>query len=112
MLAIRGATSVDRDDAVHVAERVRELFGEILARNQIDRIVSATFSVTPDIRSANPATVVREHFGLADLALMCLQEAVFEGSAPGIVRVLLLCEARSRKFVYLHRAAALRADLA
>lgn len=109
--AIRGATSVDRDEASHVAERVCELFRRLLAVNEIERIIAVTFSVTPDIRSANPATAIREAFPGYGLALMCFQEAIFADSPAKIIRVMLLCESKSRNFVYLHAASSLRADL-
>jgi chorismate mutase len=34
--ALRGATTLDRDEIVHMSERVRELLSEMLGRNGVD----------------------------------------------------------------------------
>ena len=112
VIAIRGATSVDKDTPEHVRKRVKELFEEIISKNRIKRIEAIIFSVTNDIRSLNPATVLREDGNLDDVALMCFQEAQFEGSPERIIRILLFCDSDTREFVYLHDAQKLRPDIA
>lgn len=108
IVGIRGATSLERDEPAEIREKVVELWNEINSQNDIERIVSVIFSVTPDIVSFNPATVLRENLMLEDVALMCLQEAVFENSPRNIIRVLLICESKTQNFVYLHGAKDLR----
>ena len=85
---------------------------EIFRRNKIDRIISVIFSVTPDLRSINPATIFRLEYNLSNVPIMCLQEAIFDGSPFGIVRVLIIFEGEGGRFVYLHRAKELRRDIA
>jgi len=112
VIAIRGATSVEKDTPKHVRSRVKELFEEIVSRNKIRRIEAIIFSVTKDIQSLNPATVLREDRSLDSVALMCFQEAQFNGSPEKIIRILIFCDSDTREFVYLHGAQKLRPDLA
>ncbi len=111
MMGIRGATSVEYDMEKSIRERTLELMNQIFERNEIEKLISIIFSVTPDIRSMNPATVVRKELHLADVPLMCFQEADFNGSPRRMIRVLILCESRTKNFVYLHDAVSLRPDL-
>lgn len=117
MLAgIRGATSVENDNEKEIEEAVTELFQEILDKNSISisNIISVIFSVTPDLRSLNPATIVRKKFGLSSTPLMCLSEAVFKDSPKKIIRILIHCEFKENskvEHVYLRQAINLRPDL-
>lgn len=108
IVGIRGATSIEKDSPEEVEEKVLELLNEIYKRNKINKVICAIFSVTPDIKSRNPATVARKRFGWEEVPMMCLQEAIFENSPKMIIRILILCEARASQFVYLHRACDLR----
>ena len=105
---IRGATSIDEDSSTHISERVLELWNEIMAKNDITRIISVIFSVTNDIKSLNPATVLRTQLNLDTMPFMCLSESEFENSLPKIIRVLIICESSTQNFVYLHKASKLR----
>lgn len=114
--AIRGATTVPRDDRVAILTATRELLGELLARNGIDQsaIVSAIFTMTEDLRSEFPARAARE-LGWHDIPLLCAMEVPVPGALPRCIRVLLHAETeRPREMirhVYLHGAVALRPDL-
>lgn len=114
--ALRGATTVDHDDAVAVKDRTQELLLEMLARNGIalDEIVSVLFTATDDIHSAFPAAEVRE-IGFGVIPLICAKELDIDGATPRCIRVLMhfnsdLAPAQMRH-VYLHDAAGLRPDL-
>lgn len=116
MLALRGATTLDTDDADHLRERVVTLLETIFERNALshDDVVSILFTATPDIHSAFPAAAART-IGLGDVPLICAQELDIVGAMPLCVRVLLhlWCD-RSRddlRHVYLEGARALRDDL-
>ncbi|MCU1492757.1 MAG: chorismate mutase [Acidimicrobiaceae bacterium] len=115
--AIRGATTVDQDDAEQVSSRTQALVREILAANEIanDDLVSMIFTVTADIVSAFPATAARG-LGLDDVALLGAVESPVVGSMPRCIRVLVHCySARERselRHIYLEGASRLRADLA
>lgn len=115
--ALRGAITADADtpDAIHAA--TRELLEALVARNALaaDAVVSAVFTVTPDLVSAFPAAAARA-LGWDDVPMLCAQEIPVEGALPRCVRVLLHVETtRPRtalRHAYLREAAALRPDLA
>ncbi len=108
IVGIRGATSLGSDEPEEIREKVVELWNEINSQNDIERIVSVMFSVTPDIKSFNPATALREGLLVEDIPLMCLQEAMFENSPQRIIRILVICESTTQNFVYIHDAKNLR----
>jgi monofunctional chorismate mutase len=114
--AIRGATSVGYDDSASVLEATRELLMEIVARNAIgpEQVISAIFTMTPDLNSVFPACAARE-LGWTEVPLLCASEIPVPGSLPRCVRVLLHVEvpATSARMchVYLREAVALRPDL-
>ena len=115
--AIRGATTVDRDDATAIRNATAELLRRIVALNSLapSDILSALFTVTPDLRTAFPAHAARD-LGWNDVALLCTMEIPVPGAIERCVRVLLHVETttpRSRlRHAYLHGARALRPDWA
>ncbi|HON45001.1 MAG TPA: chorismate mutase [Planctomycetota bacterium] len=112
VMAVRGATSIEKDNVEHVSERVIELFEKVRNGNHIERMIAVFFSVTPDICSINPASVVRKKFKLlSDVSLMCFQEAMFSDSMPKIIRIVVFFEGNGKNFIYLHKAMELRSDL-
>ena len=114
--ALRGATTVDRDEEPHVHERVIALLAEMCERNGVDHddIVSILFTATGDLHATFPAAGARK-MGLGDVPLMCARELDVEGGTPRCVRVLMhLATERSRsdlRHVYLQGAVGLRDDL-
>ena len=114
--ALRGATTVDADEADHVHERVVELLTVLFERNGIDHddLVSIIFTATDDLHATFPAAGARK-FGLGDVPLLCARELDVEGGTPRCVRVLIhLYTERSRAelhHVYLEGAVGLRDDL-
>jgi monofunctional chorismate mutase len=114
--AIRGATSVDRDDAGEIAAATRELLEQIVERNwlEIDEIISCWFTLTPDLTSAFPALAARE-MGWVDVPLLCASEIPVPGAMPRCLRVLVEIEPRAPRpiesHVYLRDAVKLRPDL-
>jgi chorismate mutase len=114
--AIRGATTADSDDPEVIRAATRELLAEMTARNELraSDIISAVFTVTPDLTSEFPARAARE-LGWLDVPLLCTMEIPVPGALPRCIRVLLHIESdRARdsiEHVYLHRARALRPDL-
>jgi chorismate mutase len=115
--AIRGATTVDVDEAKQVAERVQELVAEMFAGNGVDQedVISILFTATEDISSLYPATAARG-LGLEDVPLMGAQELSVEGMLPRCIRVMAHVNTtldRSQiTHVYQHDARGLRTDLA
>lgn len=106
--AIRGATSVEDDCPKEIINKSKELIENIVKQNKINRIISVIVSVTNDIKSLNPATVIRKYLNIDNLSIMCFQEAYFTNSPEKIIRIIVNCESDTKKFVYLHRAANLR----
>jgi chorismate mutase len=117
MRAVRGATRLEVDDADHMRERVVELVGEMLERNELtpDDLVSVIFTVTQDLRSDFPAASARL-LGLGSVPLICAQEIDVEGALTRVVRVLAHAETDKPRseiaHVYLRGAEVLRKDLA
>ena len=114
--ALRGATTLDRDDAAHLTERVQALVAEMMRRNDVskDDLISILFTATDDVHSMFPATAARG-IGLGDVPLICARELDIAGGTPLCIRVLMhLVTERARAslhHVYLEGARNLRDDL-
>ena len=114
---VRGATTVESDDAGLIRAAARELMEEILRRNQItdfDDVISAVFTTTEDLSAAFPAEAARA-MGMSQVPLLCAREIPVPGSMPRCIRVLLhINSERSPKeieHVYLRDSQKLRPDL-
>ena len=116
MRAVRGATTVERDDADLVVSATRELLTALAERNAIvhDQVISAIFTVTPDITSEFPARAARE-LGWVDVPLLCAMEIPTPRGLAHCIRVLLHIETElprsALRHVYLRDAKELRPDL-
>ena len=114
--ALRGATTVDVDEAEHLTERVQTLVAEMLRRNGVskDDVISILFTATEDIHCMFPATAARG-IGLGDVPLICARELDVVGGTPLCIRVLMhLVTERPRSelhHVYMEGARSLRDDL-
>lgn len=114
--ALRGATTVDRDEKEHLFERVMTLFEQMFELNGISNedVISVILTATGDVRCAFPAEAARK-FGLGDVPLLCARELDVEGATPRCIRVLMhLSTERPRRelrHVYLEGARGLRDDL-
>ena len=115
--AIRGATTVDDDDPSAIRAATAELLRRIIALNDLtpNDIISALFTVTPDLHSAFPAHAARE-LGWTDVALLCTMEIPVPGAIARCIRVLLHVDTttpRKRlRHVYLRGARSLRPEWA
>lgn len=117
MRGVRGATSIQRDQAGELIAAVRELLSEMQKANpglKPADLASAIFSVTGDLHSAFPARAARE-MGWTEVPLFDVQEMAVDGSLPRCIRVMLLWNTHlpqdKIKHVYLREASALRPDL-
>lgn len=113
---IRGASTVDGNDAEQILAVTKELLTALIERNQLDyrEIASAWFTLTPDLTAAFPAYAGRQ-LGWIDVPLICATEIAVPGALERVVRVLLhyntdLPQA-AMHHVYLRGAVALRQDL-
>jgi chorismate mutase len=113
--ALRGAATVERNDRDAILAATDELVREILSRNDLtpDRVVSAIFTLTPDLDAEFPAVAARR-LGFGQVPLLCAREIDVPGSMPRVVRTLmhyLAPEGHEARHVYLGEAQQLRADL-
>lgn len=114
--ALRGAISVEHDDAEEILSRTTELMHELLQRNTLrpDDVVSCIFTMTPDLKAAFPAAAARD-MGFDQVPLMCAVEIDVPGALPQIIRVMAhyysAIDGHRAQHVYLGRAKALRKDL-
>ena len=114
--AIRGATSVPDDSSEAIAIAVRELLAAMRHENVLryDEVISAIFTVTPDLVSAFPAEAAR-NAGWEQVPLLCTTEIPVPGGLPRCLRVMLHVERHWNgtrvRHVYLREAAKLRPDL-
>jgi chorismate mutase len=113
--ALRGATSIETNDADAILDGTRELMTELMSRNELsaDQMVSCIFTATTDLNAQFPAVAARG-LGLDRVPLLCSQEIEVPGSLPRIVRVLIhyyASDGHQAQHVYLGEAQKLRTDL-
>jgi chorismate mutase len=113
--ALRGATSVERNDPESIVAATRELMSELMTRNEIDveQMVSCIFSATGDLDAEFPAVAARD-IGLNRVPLLCTREIDVPGALERVIRVLIHYYAHDghrAQHVYLHEAKKLRTDL-
>jgi chorismate mutase len=115
LFAIRGATSVERNDAESILAATEGLVREVMSRNDLaaDDMVSCIFTATDDLDAEFPAVAARR-LGLDAVPLLCSREIPVPGALPRVIRLLLHYHAddgHEPAHVYLGEARALRADL-
>lgn len=113
--ALRGAITVDANEAGAILEATGELIRELMERNELDAadMVSCLFTCTEDLDAEFPAVAARQ-LGLSAVPLLCMRELAVPGSLPRTVRVMVHCYAdpeREPQHVYLRDAVGLRNDL-
>jgi chorismate mutase len=113
--ALRGAISVEKNDADAILFATEELMREVMERNSIepDRMVSCIFTCTNDLDAEFPAVAARR-LGLSAVPLLCAREIDVPGALPRVIRLLLHCYAdpdTEARHVYLRDAESLRRDL-
>jgi len=115
LYALRGATTVEDNDAEQILAATDELMRELMARNGLvaEDLVSCIFTLTDDLDAEFPAVAARR-MGLDRVPLMCAREVAVPGSLPRVIRVLVHYHAdedHSPRHVYQRAATALRTDL-
>lgn len=110
---IRGAITVESNDAESIKTAVLELLDELFGKNKINKenISHIIFTTTKDLDAAFPAKFARLDFGLDKAAMMCFNELDVPESLKMCLRVLIVlnCEDDFEpEFVYLKGAAKLR----
>ncbi len=115
LFALRGASSVDSNDAEAIVGATERLMREIMERNEIgpDDVVSCIFTLTDDLDAEFPAVAARK-LGFGKVPLLCAQEIPVPGALGSVIRVLIHYHAdehHAARHVYLGEARALRQDL-
>jgi len=115
LFALRGATSVPRNDAESILAATEELVREVVDRNALtpDQLVSCIFTLTQDLDAEFPAVAARR-LGFDRVPLLCTTEIDVPGALPRVIRLLLhyhAPEGHVAQHVYLREARALRSDL-
>jgi chorismate mutase len=113
--ALRGATTVERNDADLILAATHELVTEVMERNalQAEQMVSCIFTCTDDLNAEFPAVAARR-MGLSAVPLLCTRELDVPGALPRVIRLMLHCYAdpqQEPRHVYLREAVSLRRDL-
>jgi chorismate mutase len=115
LFALRGANSVECNQADAILSATDELMRELMDRNALgpEAMVSCIFTLTEDLDAEFPAVAARR-LGLDRVPLLCAREVPVPGSMPRVIRVLMHYYADAGhvpRHVYLGEAKALRADL-
>jgi chorismate mutase len=115
LFALRGATSVPRNNAQEILDATTELLTTIMERNALmpERVVSCIFTATNDLNAEFPAVAARE-LGFERVPLLCAREIPVPHALPRVIRVLIHYHAEDEhesKHIYLGDAIALRSDL-
>jgi chorismate mutase len=115
LFALRGAISIERNDARAILDATKALMLEIVERNGLtpETVVSCIFTATQDLDAEFPAVAARA-LGFDRVPLLCAQEIAVPDSLPRIIRVLIhyyAPDGHVAKHVYLGAATALRVDL-
>lgn len=114
---VRGAITVDADDAQSIVDATKRLLSSMVAQNgvELDDIASVLFSLTPDLRAAFPALGARE-MGWVHVPMLHFCEIDVPGALPRVIRVLMHVNTslgqHEVEHVYLDGARVLRPDLA
>jgi chorismate mutase len=116
LFALRGATSVERNESQAILDATTELMRALMERNGLgpQDVVSCIFTVTDELDAAFPAAAARA-IGFEAVPLLCAREIAVAGSLPRVIRVLIhyyAPDAHVSQHVYLREASSLREDLA
>jgi chorismate mutase len=112
---IRGAITVEKNDADEILEATRELLAAIVRLNDLhpDDVASVYFTTTKDLNATYPATAARQ-LGWYDSALLCGHEMDVPDGLPMCIRVLIhwntTRSAQDIAHVYMRDAVSLRPD--
>ena len=115
LFALRGAATVDANEADQILAATEGLLREIMDRNGLQPadVVSCIFTLTPDLDAEFPAVAARR-LGVDRVPLLCAREVPVPGAMPRVIRTLIHFYAEEDhdvRHVYLGDARRLRADL-
>ncbi|CAH1197198.1 Chorismate mutase AroH [Paenibacillus allorhizoplanae] len=114
---IRGATTVQQNDAEEILTATSELLQAIVEANDFlpEDIGSVFITVTEDITATFPARAIRTLIGWELVPLMCSLEVPVENALPKCIRLMVQVNTTKTQaeinHVYLKEAKALRPDI-
>ncbi|SHH49976.1 chorismate mutase [Tepidibacter thalassicus] len=117
ILAIRGATTVNKNTKEEILKETAVLMKKIMEINDLKQedIISIIFTMTRDLDEVYPSVAVREIMGIIDVPLLNFEEKYIKGSLKKCIRVLIHINSNKEKseivHVYLNNAKNLRLDL-
>src|SRR3979411_910286 len=90
LFALRGANSVEANEASAILDATDQLMRELMQRNGLDAgaMVSCIFTLTDDLNAEFPAVAARR-LGLDKVPLLCAREVPVPGSLPRGIRALV-----------------------
>jgi chorismate mutase len=116
-VAIRGAVTVDKNDAEVIKAATVSMVEKIIDKNQFsqDDIVMVFMTMTADLTAYNASAAIRIGMGWHDVPFFTSLEPDVDGSLERCIRVLIQIQSEKAKdqinHVYLGEAAKLRPDL-
>jgi chorismate mutase len=115
LFALRGAISVEYNDAQEILDATTELMTTIMKQNKLTpaNVVSCVFTATNDLNAEFPAVAARG-LGFERVPLLCASEIRVPRALPRVIRVLIhyyADDAHVPRHVYLGEAGSLRTDL-
>jgi chorismate mutase len=115
LYALRGANSVQSNQADEILAATDELMHELMDRNSLraEDLVSCIFTLTDDLNAEFPALAARR-MGLQHVPLLCAREIPVPGAMPSVIRVLVhyyAADDHEPAHAYLRDARGLRSDL-
>ncbi len=113
--ALRGATTVDRNEPQAILGATEWLLREILKRNELsaEDVVSCIFTLTEDLDAEFPAVAAR-NIGFSAVPLLCCREVSVPDALPKVIRILMHYYAgddHTPRHIYLGEARTLRLDI-
>lgn len=114
---IRGAITVENNDAVEILSATTQLLHSIIEENYFnpEDICSVFVTVTQDLTATFPARAIRQMEGWELVPLMCSVEIPVENSLPRCIRLMVQVNTTKKQneiiHVYLNEAKTLRPDL-
>ena len=114
---VRGAITIEEDNAELLEKAAVELYSKIIEANDIktEDISHIIFTLTKDIKCAFPAKFIRRNFKIQYVPLLCVNEMDIEPSLKKCLRILVVINTDKKqdeiKHIYLGAAKILRSDL-
>lgn len=114
---IRGAITVEANDADEMVKKTKQLLEEMIQKNNIepDLVAQVLISVTEDLDAVFPAKAMRLLEGWTYVPVMCMREVPVVNSLEKCIRIMMTVNTdkpqNQIEHIYLDGAVVLRPDL-